>query len=593
MDRGSPPPGADVDDDFLFYLRQGTELVHQGRPDEGRIALERALGLRPDHTKALNLLALAYFKLGQLERARLVYAALAETYPHEPALFVNLGLVLLREGRLEEAERALRTALMMSPEHTRAHCYLGMVLYRRGELVQARDHFIRGDAVEFARRLEARIASGRGSWSAIRAVAEEGVDALSSDLPALRAIFTTPPPGGRTTRPIEAAGSDRPSAGRPEAWSARPGELRSSRPPDRSPDGPRPVPAHRAGPVTQDLVSDERPVHDDRGWESMTAHHGRVATGDLEASMLADAVPAPAGASDAFLGGRSSADSERPLRPSHDVPWRDSPMRGTHPGDGELRLLALDPMDPPSVRPLEVVPPVRTGSARPSISTISRRPSLLPAEPSGLEQQRLPPLPFVEPSLRLLGDLAWSPGFTAGRELGPSARLVVSGRALVRGSAIVAVAGDVRFAPVSRGDGGRSPLGGASDPLVVVAGEAKLMLKVWRVAVALRDARGLRVVEPALVGFEGDYAWSPIRTCGLDVVGLDGRGTVLLDSPGAPLVAPVSGASLVISREAVLAWTDGLTLEPGPAAGAAPLVQLSGTGHVFLAAAAAGEGLGG
>ena len=188
-ERGSRPPGpAELDDDFLYYLRIGSELVHQGRADEGRVALERALALRPDHTKALNLLALAYFKLGFLDRARQIYSALAEAYPHEPALFVNLGLVLLREARLDDAERALRTALMMAPDHTRAHCYLGMVLYRRGELVQAREHFIRGDAVEFARRLEARIAEGRASWSTIRKIAEDGVQTLSTDATALRSM---------------------------------------------------------------------------------------------------------------------------------------------------------------------------------------------------------------------------------------------------------------------------------------------------------------------------------------------------------------------------------------------------------------------
>ena len=523
-ERGSRPPGpAELDDDFLYYLRIGSELVHQGRADEGRVALERALALRPDHAKALNLLALAYFKLGFLDRARQIYSALAEAYPHEPALFVNLGLVLLREARLDDAERALRTALMMAPDHTRAHCYLGMVLYRRGELVQAREHFIRGDAVEFARRLEARIAEGRASWSTIRKIAEDGVQTLSSDASALRSV------GG-------------------------------------------------------DSRSDERMVHDDRGWESMTAHNkGRAGTSDLEVSMLPEAAP-------------SVLDSERPRRPSHDVPWRDSPMRSVPQGESELRVLALDPMDPPSLRPTPAVP----GTLRPSLSAVgpasssvpSRRPSLAPAEPGGLELGRLPPLPFVEPSLRLLGDLAWAPGFSSGREVGASARLVVSGRACVRGSSIVAVAGDARFQPVGRSELGRGPIGGTADPLVVVSGEAKLMLRVWRVATALRDARNIRVVESALVGFEGDYRFAVGRACGLDVVTLEGRGSLLLDSPSAPLVAPVAGGTFVVSSEILLAWTDGLVLEPGPTAGAAPLVQLTGTGHVFLAPTAASESVG-
>lgn len=141
----------------MHTLNQAGEALQQERPADARRLLEQALAIEPDEPKGLNLLGLAYFKLGLLGGAKRVYDQLVERFPREAALHVNQGLVLLRQGRLTEAEGSLRRAIELDPEHRRAHCYLGLVLFRRGDLALAREHFVRGEAHDFARKVERRL----------------------------------------------------------------------------------------------------------------------------------------------------------------------------------------------------------------------------------------------------------------------------------------------------------------------------------------------------------------------------------------------------------------------------------------------------
>src|SRR5207237_7921884 len=75
-------------------------------------------------------------------------------------------------------------------------------------------------------------------------------------------------------------------------------------------------------------------------------------------------------------------------------------------------------------------------------------PEPAPSEPPVEESEPpdFPAIPLVEPSLRLLSDLVWSPGFSTGTESTASATLVLEGRAHLRPSAIIASSGKLVFA---------------------------------------------------------------------------------------------------------------------------------------------------
>src|SRR5450432_1407555 len=111
------PVEASGDEDFLYHLYRGGELLATGKALEARDELERAFQLRPENPKAQNLLGLVYFKLGLLERASEVYYRLVEDNPSDATLRVNLGLVYLKAGQVDRAIRELEAALTLSPQH--------------------------------------------------------------------------------------------------------------------------------------------------------------------------------------------------------------------------------------------------------------------------------------------------------------------------------------------------------------------------------------------------------------------------------------------------------------------------------------------
>ena len=101
------PVEASGDEDFLYHLYRGGELLATGKALEARDELERAFQLKPENPKAQNLLGLVYFKLGLLERAAEVYYRLVEDNPSDATLRVNLGLVYLKVGQVDQSIREL------------------------------------------------------------------------------------------------------------------------------------------------------------------------------------------------------------------------------------------------------------------------------------------------------------------------------------------------------------------------------------------------------------------------------------------------------------------------------------------------------
>jgi Flp pilus assembly protein TadD len=535
---------ANKDDDFLYYLHRGSELLQRKKPDEARLALERAYQLSPNNPKAQNLLGLVYFKLGLLEAAKSIYDRMVEEYPTEPPLYVNLGLVLLRQGRLNEAERTLRKAIAIQPDHTRAHCYLGLVLYRRGDLEMARDHFMLGRAEEFARKVEQKMArreEARPSQAELlRAVAENGF----SDL-------------------------------------------------EQAPQPFKPL----------DYARDERVVRDEDAWEAMVTHgddRDRGASLGMEVNSLLPVwtlTPLP-----------RPADLSSPLRfeltptiPPAAIP----PDLGPEPPEPEamptpqlpsVSDLALEPRDPPRT----VLPSFDDAPRSPSRKVPS---APIVATPIPVESA------VVMPSEILFGrsrsgldseaasgtlDLSTSDlnpgngplGFTAG----PSSRakLVMSERAHLRASTIIAASGRISMTPTMaqlQGHSTGTPFGQSQDAMCLLEGNAVLILRVSTFAVALRGVRDLHVVESALMGFDRGFTWDNGKILGIDVVTLRGDGSLLLDVRGPPALIPIEPETPVhAARSALLAWSDGIRPSPVDGVnGAVQLFRLRGHGYVLVA----------
>ena len=58
-----------LDEEFLFHLNRGSELLARGEAERRARALERARELRPKDVKVLGLLGQAYYRLARFDDA--------------------------------------------------------------------------------------------------------------------------------------------------------------------------------------------------------------------------------------------------------------------------------------------------------------------------------------------------------------------------------------------------------------------------------------------------------------------------------------------------------------------------------------------
>jgi Flp pilus assembly protein TadD len=181
--------------EFERAVTEGADALQRGNAGGARLLLEKALRFKPRNQRARNLLGLALFKLGELDKAEAVYRGLIEDHPADPTLRVNLGLVFLKLGAANEAARCFETTLDLSPEHRKAQNYLGLALAHKGELAKAREWFLKAGNAAMAQRMEHQLAA-----TPLRDVAQKAQDTLEEARPFKRA--TDEKPGSTERVPV-------------------------------------------------------------------------------------------------------------------------------------------------------------------------------------------------------------------------------------------------------------------------------------------------------------------------------------------------------------------------------------------------------
>ena len=150
-------------EDFLFHLYRGSELLQENRILEAKEELEFALTVQPSDPKGQDLLGAVYFRLGLYPRAIQIYEALEHGFPNDASIKVNVALAYLKTGQPVPARRVLTDATRLNPEHKRAWGYLGLALQKLGELDQAQIAFERGGHELMARRVTEKPAAASRS----------------------------------------------------------------------------------------------------------------------------------------------------------------------------------------------------------------------------------------------------------------------------------------------------------------------------------------------------------------------------------------------------------------------------------------------
>lgn len=140
-------------DDSEQLLVSGGELLRQNRVGEAREQFRAALALAPDDPKALGLLGLACFRLGDFTSALPIYQQLVGLRPEDASHRLNLGLVCLKLGLADDAIRELGRCRDLDPSQTRAVGYLGLAYARSGKYAEAYQAFKQAGQNDLAREM--------------------------------------------------------------------------------------------------------------------------------------------------------------------------------------------------------------------------------------------------------------------------------------------------------------------------------------------------------------------------------------------------------------------------------------------------------
>ncbi|MDB5217074.1 MAG: Tetratricopeptide 2 repeat protein [Myxococcaceae bacterium] len=558
----SDGPNDAANEDFLFHLYRGSELLQDNRAHEAKEELERALHLQPHDAKGQDLLAVVYFRLGLYPRAISIYEQLRRTSPRDPALLLNLALCYLKTGQAGLARRDLEQLLAVNPTHARAWGYLGLACERLGALADAQRAFEQGGHGQMARRMADR----RASQGPPPPVPDES-NAAREVRDVVAAAFEELDAGELSFGLAEPASDSRDNA--PDSW--RPIELGQIQ--RTKPDGaPLSMRGEQLGAESKkpDTKDGPPPV------AALPQLGGPTSAGHRDTLMVGVAPPHAA----ADLEALSRLPSPRP--PSFAVPaagtagrTRTAPLPVVRvPGVGPADMGTYDPNAPTSKRTLPPPPVVRPPTVPPPAEQLTRE-SIVSFPESGTV--------IVHPSGVALVRTAPATGFAARLEALRASSNALTMKLLERHV---------------KGKSTGESFGGVGSPLVHATGEGQLVL-------APRPGRKLSsftlqddmcfVREEVLLGFDGELVFENGRLATgegefVAVVQLRGKGAVLLEAIGEILTLEVQGnRGISVRREVVLGWFGRLVpraLAPSEApCGQRGLVSFAGEGRVLVASA--------
>lgn len=176
-----------LDEEFLYHLNRGADLLAKGELEPACAALSRARQLRPRDPKSLGLLGQSLYKLGRFEDAIEVYGKLVDESPVEATARVNLGLANLKAKRHAQAVRQLEIALDLNPDHRKAMGYLGLAWLEQGHFARAREWFERAGSEQMVVRCDELLAVEQSGAAAAAQPQPVEQAAATADAPATAA----------------------------------------------------------------------------------------------------------------------------------------------------------------------------------------------------------------------------------------------------------------------------------------------------------------------------------------------------------------------------------------------------------------------
>jgi tetratricopeptide (TPR) repeat protein len=118
---------AHTTDNFIAEENLGSDLVGQGRIEEGIAHYQRATLLYPTSGALYESLGAAFYQAGRLNDAIAQYTKALDLAPNSPTAHDNMGLALFKQGHTDQAIAEYQKALAINPRDPFAHLYLARV----------------------------------------------------------------------------------------------------------------------------------------------------------------------------------------------------------------------------------------------------------------------------------------------------------------------------------------------------------------------------------------------------------------------------------------------------------------------------------
>jgi Flp pilus assembly protein TadD len=179
--------GIDPKDGVRWYsvLEDARHAAQQERWQQAVDLLEPLLAEVPGNVSARNVIALAWLRLGEVERARDAYTRSLSDYPEQPRVLLALAGIELSAGQTEAARVLCERALELQPAAVEAMAHLGLIAAIDGDETQAQRWFERAIGLDpsaaHARRRFADLRFEQGRWSEAAELYAETVRVAPTD----------------------------------------------------------------------------------------------------------------------------------------------------------------------------------------------------------------------------------------------------------------------------------------------------------------------------------------------------------------------------------------------------------------------------
>lgn len=146
---------ANVPEKARREFEKGSTALADNKTEEGIQHLEKAITLYSDYYEAQELLATAYMKQENWEKASLALHRALQIEPKAVTTMVSLGEVFRRQKKYEDGEKLLQDALALDDKSSLAHYTLGRIYWEKKDLINA------GKQIAFTLQLAPEFADAR------------------------------------------------------------------------------------------------------------------------------------------------------------------------------------------------------------------------------------------------------------------------------------------------------------------------------------------------------------------------------------------------------------------------------------------------